>query len=394
MYRQINAIMTNYRGLSTDDKPQVDIGSTFYEMDTGIKWIYSEKGWKATSVITKTAEGNPLTINALAGKALELDVTIDAKQSGSGDPSPSNVRPISGRNSVEVTRTGKNLLDTSNAETVTRNGVSFVKNSDGSITASGTSTADWQSKLFSGYLPSGSYELSGGISSSVRLRLGQGSKNTLIGHDSGSGLSFTLTEETLINVNIRFANGADANVTIYPMIRLASETDATWESYTSQIYTATLGQTVYGGTLDLVSGVLTVDKGIVDLGTLTWTMPSQQPTDGHAFRTTNITRLYGSDAVGICEQYGFFGNAATATIASNMQDGQFAFQITNNNVWVRDDRYTTAAEFTTAVNGVHLVYPLATPQTAQLTPQEVELLAGTNNLFTDCENIKIKYKGV
>ena len=38
-------------------------------------------------------------------------VNIEPIQEGSGDPSPENVRPISGRTGLSVTRTGKNLLD-------------------------------------------------------------------------------------------------------------------------------------------------------------------------------------------------------------------------------------------------------------------------------------------
>lgn len=40
-----------------------------------------------------------------------LKVAINPVQSGSGDPSPSNVRPISGWSAVNVTRTGKNLFE-------------------------------------------------------------------------------------------------------------------------------------------------------------------------------------------------------------------------------------------------------------------------------------------
>ena len=40
-----------------------------------------------------------------------LEISIEPVQSGSGDPSPSNVRPISGWSEANVTRTGKNLYD-------------------------------------------------------------------------------------------------------------------------------------------------------------------------------------------------------------------------------------------------------------------------------------------
>ena len=35
------------------------------------------------------------------------------------------------------------------------------------------------------------------------------------------------------------------------------------------------------------------------------------------------------------------------------------------------------------MNGVQLVYELADPQTIQLTPQEIKLLVGDNNVWSD-----------
>ena len=53
----------------------------------------------------KTATGNPITLtDAIAGNALEVSAEIVASQSGSGTPSPTNVRPISGYSSVTITR--------------------------------------------------------------------------------------------------------------------------------------------------------------------------------------------------------------------------------------------------------------------------------------------------
>ena len=57
------------------------------------------------------SSGNPATFEDGydAANVKKLTVTITPTQSGSGDPSPSNVRPISGVSSVSVTRTGENV---------------------------------------------------------------------------------------------------------------------------------------------------------------------------------------------------------------------------------------------------------------------------------------------
>jgi phage-related protein len=56
-----------------------------------------------------------------------------------------------------------------------------------------------------------------------------------------------------------------------------------------------------------------------------------------------------------------------------------------NNVDIIDNNYTSASNFKSGVSGVKLVYELATPQTYQLTPQQIDLLLGTNHLWSDGE---------
>lgn len=54
-------------------------------------------------------------------------------QAGSGDPSPNNIRPISGWNTLNVTRTGRNMLDANSLSQIqintgeTRYGMKFTK---------------------------------------------------------------------------------------------------------------------------------------------------------------------------------------------------------------------------------------------------------------------------
>ena len=50
----------------------------------------------------------------------------------------------------------------------------------------------------------------------------------------------------------------------------------------------------------------------------------------------------------------------------------------------------TAADFKTAMSGVQLVYELATPLVYDLTPQTVQTLAGTNNIWSSTGNSTIK----
>ncbi|MBQ2438002.1 MAG: hypothetical protein II265_07945, partial [Clostridia bacterium] len=87
----------------------------------------------ANSGELKTVTGNPISVSdALAKPAESLVIEILPQQSGSGDPSPDNVRPIIGWTGVNVQRTGKNLCDANNlASTPTpigdRHGVTISK---------------------------------------------------------------------------------------------------------------------------------------------------------------------------------------------------------------------------------------------------------------------------
>jgi hypothetical protein len=63
----------------------------------------------------------------------------------------------------------------------------------------------------------------------------------------------------------------------------------------------------------------------------------------------------------------------------------------NNRIYVVDSRYNDTATFKTAMNGVQLVYELATQVTYQLTLTEVKTILGQNNIFADCGDIDLKY---
>lgn len=62
-------------------------------------------------IITATATGNPLSfITDMVRPLKSLEIPFTPIQSGSGDPSPDNVRPISGWTGCEIQHTGKNLV--------------------------------------------------------------------------------------------------------------------------------------------------------------------------------------------------------------------------------------------------------------------------------------------
>lgn len=340
---------------------------------------------------TETATGSIVSIENDGTLGLKsVKVALDPIQGGSGTPSPDNVRPISGRTEVVTQRTGKNLcgISSSASATYTSNGITWTKVDDNTIHVQGTAsaqsvcalTSDW-SKLAHAYLPSGTYRAS--TDADVNLRIGVGASNTNKGNAKG-GFAVTLDTDADVWIGLFVTSGTTINKDIH--IQLEQGTTATtYEPYQGNTYTTALGRTVYGGTLDVVSGELVVDRAIVDLGSLTWTKINTQGSHWRFYATYNSAKnggvLVSSQYAQITATEQYTGVQGVATQASG----------TNTLVMVSDERYSDATAFKTAMSGVQLVYELATPQTYQLTPQQVELLTGENNVWSDGGDVTLEY---
>ena len=160
-------------------------------------------------------------------------------QSGTGDPSPSNVRSISGWNGCEIHQNGKNLLKNT-AQSTTVQGITYTVNSDGSVTANGTATGNanfYFSNNAQNSVPSGNYKIIGvGTTNNFMMTSSRRIGNSYHYADSKSGLP---SSDLAINDNVvawaiylHTSSGVTLNnVTIYPMIVVSEETDYTYEAY-------------------------------------------------------------------------------------------------------------------------------------------------------------------
>ena len=160
-------------------------------------------------------------------------------------------------------------------------------------------------------------------------------------------------------------------------------TDTDYHAYDGHVYSVTWEDeagTVYGGTLDVTTGELVVTHGYVDLGTLTW----NYNTNAQAFVNSSIPDKPNGGTDYICSAYPFGASvSSTSSIASGIDKAIYT-QTSNKNFFIKDSAFgTDTASFKTAMDGVQLVYELATPQTYQLTPTEVLTLLGENNIFAD-----------
>lgn len=334
--------------------------------------------------------------DAMGGIPFEnVTVNIVPVQSGSGDPSPSNICPITGWTRATVTRTGNNLLEPK-------------------VFTSGTGFTNPVKVDFSKYP---SYTFSCNISTDIcrTMIYGYSSKSDALGDVNKIARTAGTTENvrTISRDLFTYEVTGDVDSIKYIAVRFyGSSTTAqdlnngemqveigsaatAFEPYNGASYPVTWSEagTVYGGTLDVVRGKLTVTMAMVDLGALTW---SYVPNSKFNFRASQLiganppaTATVKPNAV--CS---ILPVLDYTTISGAEVDGItiiFATSAQAGKVWAYSGTYTDATTFKSAVTGQTLVYELAEPVTYQLTPVEIESLAGVNNVWADTGDISLTY---
>ena len=160
---------------------------------------------------------------------------------------------------------------------------------------------------------------------------------------------------------------------------------------TQKTVTVSLGQTVYGGTLDVTTGVLTITHAIEDMGNLSWTYNSTRV----AFNTTltGIKLPSGADVPSnlVSDSYKTETAVSSASAVTSKPDYSILQQVQNATVFVKNSDYTNGATFQTAMTGVKIVYELATATTVQLSSEQIETLLGTNKISSSTGDVDIEY---
>lgn len=228
-----------------------------------------------------------------------------------------------------------------------------------------------------------------------------GTDTMLAGAYNATKISFTLTEITDIAIYVQ-----NSGLTVSDILTAQLERGSTvtsWEPYenicpiigrtglslyvgpttaqadatTYAVYWTTEAGTVYGGTDEVVGGSLESTYGMVDLGTLTWYKVSTTGTHWRFWSylndMANNGEMLSSQYKHITASQQYMGEIGIASQPSG----------SNHLVMVSDERFSDAATFKTAMSGVQLCYELTTPLTYQLTPTQVELLIGQNNVWSD-----------
>lgn len=157
-----------------------------------------------------------------------------------------------------------------------------------------------------------------------------------------------------------------------------------YKAYTGESALVEIGQTVYGGYYDKDLGIV-LTKKIVDLGSLSWTYNTSFTNP--IFYAPLTDKLNDRVNTGLCSHYPILdGNVTGAqNAAARLNDTELALSINtaSYHVFVRDERYSDAASFTTGVTGVKLCYELADPIIIPADAVNFETVKGVNNVWSD-----------
>ena len=375
------------------------INLDFYNNTTRVDWlgfsivnrIYNGSSAMANKVINK------LRVRVNAGEVIDGTLTFTPmilETDAVTDFTPwQNICPITGHTSASVTRTGKNLLNQSD----------FVH---GSISGTG---ADFNSNT---RLRSPFVMVESGKTYSVQcnselliyeMHRYDASKNWL-GRTASNRVSSTFTVDSdtrYMKFLVRKSNNAAIELNELTAFQLEEGNVTSYEPYQGQTVTVDLNGTRYGGTLDVLTGVLTVNTVSKEVRSFNWT--DRFASQNRVYAT--VAALFGedfrpyyyptedemlADGKNRCDKMPVENTSQTATrpsVTIGVVNGYFYL----NGVQHISSDVTDKATLNTWLdnNPLQVTYKLAEPQTVQLTAQQVSLLTGTNIISTDMESLTV-----
>lgn len=317
--------------------------------------------------------GNPLQCYPVANYPLGVTASWEPTQEGSAEPSPDNVRPIKGRDSVTVTRCGETLwsldkitLQTDNSNITTKIDMDAVNLLPRNVQL-----------YFSG-------ECSTGTLREVRFYDGTGAE---IGTLRANGGSSTVLKAGNI-ATVRLYAGLDENrerTCTNLQITLGTTAPTTYAPYTGQTATITLPRTIYGGTVDAVTGEGQETRALLTL--------------------TGTERIYKRDKYNLFEiNLALPVSVPTSTVVASHWSGTKtantnALYAENRNINVGlntcgfdtvDDLKSYLAAQYAAKTPVQIAYKLATPVPFTATgAQPIPALPGVNTVLTDADSVTV-----
>lgn len=369
------------------------------------------KPWTSKNIVDSLCipfeeSGNPVQCYSVENYPLGIKLSWEPTQAGEGDPSPDNIRPITGRDAVSVTRCGKNLFSTKNAIGVSINGITNATIEDNRIVLSKTDGNAWMAYRAKFDIPAGQYTVSlqatcsdeaftplasiyyidkyTGKSNVVTLINGTGARTIKIPNGKYLSIYAHLSTE---------ASYTGERTTEYSNIQIEPGSTATpYEPYTGYTTDIALPETVYGGTLDVETGVMTVDTGCA-------VFTGEETFQVHNFgyhvaaknaKITNAETQYNA----YCISSHYAGSSWSELHKAN--NNLALFYGASRLIFNVKNTYASTDEFKSYLNAqykngtpVTATYVLETPYTIQLTPQQIAALSGVNTIYTDADGVVV-----
>lgn len=239
-----------------------------------------DKPWSSKHIIDMLCppleeSGNPVVCYPVAGYPLGVKAKWEPVQEGSGTPSPENIRPIKGRDSVTVERCGENVIEFLSTED-SNSDIKIAVDAEKNITLNGTISAKsniiigmcrlhWVAgKTYTMYVKKvgGSVSLGSGDGITFAYSLfATDYEHYFRGDTTGTNIdAYIASNVALVETELVFMlqcwrvgtvfNNFKFQIAVVP----GTIAPTTYTPYNGQTNTLTLPETVYGGEVDAVKG--------------------------------------------------------------------------------------------------------------------------------------------
>lgn len=313
--------------------------------------------------------GNPVVCYPVENYPLGVTASWEPVQEGSGEPSPENIRPISGRDSVKVERCGENLLDVAQCGVATPSaayGLTVTVDDTGLIRVFGIPEvnkdipqATFRILFTNQVILTKEYKAKWFVVKGVINAI------TPIQKDKSIVLQSPLLPNTSVDVQFR-------------LMYYTGDEPTTYAPYTGQTSTLTLPRTIYGGEVDAVTGD----------GQETWQAKSFNGTENWALYDdgSSANFFYTADYT--------VDSEPLDTICSHFRKAAFTRGTiirVYTSVFTDLDAYKDyiTAQYA-AGTPVQIAYKLATPTPFTATgAQPIPALSGVNTVITDADSVTV-----
>jgi len=325
-------------------------------------------------IASRYASGNPVrdaTISngiayfdrvSVSQPLVSLKLNIPVTQTGSGTPSPDNIRDIVGVQGVNVSRTGKNLFS----------GQNITERSY--ITSSGDikNTGGWN---VSDYIPVSANTVYTFTPNTTGGNMAHNafydSNKNLLGVSPTSNFTFTTP------VNCKFVR-LSFRSSSYDIQFEHGNTATPYEPYTGNTYPITFGQTVYSANLDVLTGKLSITHAYrIYNGSEDWRISS---TGNNYYIEIGVNAMI-QDTI-IANEFENPHRAPTVDYIGIYNTSKF-IQVRPSTAELDLQAWKTWLNS----NNLKVVYELANPIEVQLTPTQITTLIGENVIFADVGDI-------